>query len=60
MYDLIFKVWNEYCTLHDTSKLVIRDKVYENRPSKICGKQPLKNMKRYGLLNPLSATDALI
>ena len=26
------------------------DKVFKNGPSKICGKQPLKNLKEYGLL----------
>ena len=26
------------------------DKVFKNGPSKICGRQPLKNLKRYGLL----------
>ena len=26
------------------------DKVFKNRPSKICGRQPLKNFKEYGLL----------
>ena len=28
----------------------IRDEVFKNRPSNICGKQPLKNFKRYGLM----------
>ena len=27
-----------------------RDKVFKNGPSKICGRQPLKNLKGYGLL----------
>ena len=27
----------------------IWDKVFKNNPSKICGKQSLKNLKRYGL-----------
>ena len=26
------------------------DKVFKNRPSKICGRQPLKNIKGHGLL----------
>ena len=26
------------------------DKVFKNGPSKICGRQPLKYLKRYGLL----------
>ena len=26
-----------------------RDKVFKNRPSKICGRQPLKNLKGYGV-----------
>ena len=32
----------------------IWDKVFKNGPSKICGTQPLKNLKGYGLLNTLS------
>ena len=28
---------------------VIWVKVFKNRPSKICGRQPLKNLKEYGL-----------
>ena len=28
------------------------DKVFKNRLSKICGRQPLKNLKGYGLLEP--------
>ena len=30
--------------------MIISDKVFKNGPSKICGRQPLKNMKGYGLL----------
>ena len=26
------------------------DKVFKNGPSKVCGRQPLKNLKGYGLL----------
>ena len=26
------------------------DKVFNNGPSEICGRQPLKNLKRYGML----------
>ena len=29
---------------------IIYDKVLKNAPSKICGRQPLKNFKGYGLL----------
>ena len=29
---------------------IIWDKVFKNGPSKICGRQPLKNLKGYGLL----------
>ena len=29
---------------------IIWDKVLKNGPNKICGRQPLKNMKWYGLL----------
>ena len=28
----------------------IWDKVFKNRPSKICGRQPFKKLERYGLL----------
>ena len=28
------------------------DKVFKNGPSKICGRQPLENLKWYGLLRP--------
>ena len=28
---------------------IIWDKVFKNGPSKICGRQPLKNLKEYGL-----------
>ena len=28
----------------------ICDKVFKNEPGKICGRQPLKNLKGYGLL----------
>ena len=31
----------------------IRNKVFKSRPSKICGRQPLKNLKGYGLLSRL-------
>ena len=27
------------------------DKVFRSGPSKICGRQPVKNLKRYGLFN---------
>ena len=29
----------------------IRDKVFKNGPNRICGRQPLKNLKGYSLLN---------
>ena len=32
----------------------IWDKVFENGPSKICGRQPLKNLKGYGLPRAVS------
>ena len=28
----------------------ICDKVFKNEPGKICGREPLKNLKGYGLL----------
>ena len=36
---------------HVTFKSDIWDKVFKNEPSKICGRQPLKNLKGYGVLN---------
>ena len=30
--------------------MLMRDEVFKNGPSKICGRQPLKNLKVYGLL----------
>ena len=36
------------------------DKVFNNRPTKICGRQPLKNFKGYGLLNHTSERLLLI
>ena len=32
-------------------------KVFKNEPSKICGKQPLKNVKWYGLPKHLECTE---
>ena len=32
---------------------IIWDKVFKNRPSKICERQPLKNLKGYGLLKQI-------
>ena len=32
------------------------DKIFKNGPSKICGRQPLKNLKGHGLLK-LSSTN---
>ena len=29
----------------------IRDKVFKNGPSKVCGRQPLKNLKQYSLVS---------
>ena len=34
------------------------DKVFTIEPSKICGRQPLKNLKGYGLLPKLSGWSA--
>ena len=31
------------------NSMFIWDKVFKNGPSKICGRQPLKNLKGYGL-----------
>ena len=34
----------------DRTPIKIRDKVFKNGPSKICGRQPLKYLKGYGQL----------
>ena len=34
----------------DFALSIIWDKVFKNRPSKLCGRQPLKNLKGYGKL----------
>ena len=39
---------------------IICDKVFQNGQSEICRRQLLKNLKWYGLLNPLSASVVLI
>ena len=39
----IFKIFTSFFML-------IWDKVFKNEPSKIYGRQPLKNLKGYGLL----------
>ena len=46
--------WRKGFLLHLTLSLkalviLIWDKVFKNGPSRICGRQPLKNFKRYGL-----------
>ena len=39
--------------------IIIWDKVFKNGPSKICGRQPLKNLKGYGLLQIEAATKTM-
>ena len=41
------------CKKQGTLLKNIWDKVIKSGPSKICGRQPLKNLKEYGLLNNL-------
>ena len=36
------------------NKKIIWDKVFKTGPSKICGRQPLKKLKGYGLLQTIS------
>ena len=38
------------------SNSLVWDKAFKNGPSKICGRQPLKNLKGYGLLGRLWLT----
>ena len=33
-----------------TNNILIWEKVFKSGPSKVCGRQPLKNLKGYGLL----------
>ena len=42
--DIIFRIFNHFICIN------IWDKVFKDGPSKICGRQPLKNLKGYGLL----------
>ena len=37
------------------SKSTIWDKVFKNGPSKICGRQPLKNLLGYGVLKQITS-----
>ena len=41
---LLYKFLTTFCLHHKW------DKIFKNEPSKICGRQPLKNLKGYGLL----------
>ena len=42
---------SEVCNfVGDNTRYIIWVKVFKNRPSKICGRQPLKDLKRFGLL----------
>ena len=43
-------VGNLYGSVEGEGKIVIWDKVFKNGPSKICGRQPFKKLKGYGLL----------
>ena len=54
-YSDSFTVWKFY--LNSVVCTLIRVKVFENRPSKICVRQLLKNLKRYGLLWLLNSTN---
>ena len=41
----VTKFWSDFLKVS-----LIWDKVFKNGPSKVCGRQPLKNLKGYGLL----------
>ena len=43
----------EYPAARKVEKSDIWDKVFKSGPSKICGRQPLKNLKGYGLLRQI-------
>ena len=50
---LSYLCFHGYCNLISVSKYQISsyilDKVFKNGSSRICGRQPLKNLKGYGL-----------
>ena len=43
------KIWSSFKVYVD-NLLDVWDKVFKNGASKICGRQPLKNLKGYGLI----------
>ena len=49
-YDIIPLSQSIQRTFSSAKHMIIWDKVFKIGPSKICGKQPLKNLKGYGLL----------
>ena len=49
-FELIFNKMHLY-SIHIFTYTYVRDKVFKNGPSKICGRQLLKNLKGYGLLS---------
>ena len=49
-YLLIHRLGDKKISFSGPLQNVIWDKVFKNGPSKICGRQPLKNLKRHGLL----------
>ena len=51
--DMSNRAWICLNFQREALKHQIWDKVFKNEPSKICGRQPLKNLKGYGLLNGL-------
>ena len=42
-----------YKTFPQILNMTIWDKVFQNGPSKICERQPLENLKKYGLLKQI-------
>ena len=43
-------MWQANIVKQTLTQINKRDKVFKNGQSKICGRQPLKNLKGYGLL----------
>ena len=54
----IYGVYKAYCVLVRCRN--IWDKVFNNGPSKICGREPLKNLKGYGLLKATATTTSTL
>ena len=50
--DKLVRVWAYLCGLPELIWRDMQDKVFKNRPSKICARQPLKSLKGHGVFKP--------